>query len=147
MRSGLGLLEFSFREMALLARTGIHRLDDIVGLRFARVLLRDRVEHALARAGRRGASVALLIADIDRFKVFNESLGHDGGDAPEQVLGLLHWLPLLVLHEAEFEVGVEQLAERLARRAGPRPNPVRGHRLRRPRAAQSVLGRPRSPPT
>ncbi len=45
-----------------------------------RTLLRERVDHALARAMRAGSGVATLILDMDRFKEINDMLGHAIGD-------------------------------------------------------------------
>ena len=55
------------------------RHDPLTGLP-NRSLLDDRLDQALARAKRSGRSIAIMLADLDRFKAINDNYGHPVGD-------------------------------------------------------------------
>ncbi len=54
--------------------------DPLTGLA-NRTLLRDRLEHALARSKRGSGSTGLIFIDLDNFKHINDAFGHAAGDA------------------------------------------------------------------
>jgi Amt family ammonium transporter len=61
-----------------LTRHAFH--DALTGLPNRRLFL-DHLDRALARQARSSETHAVVFADIDRFKVINDSLGHQAGDA------------------------------------------------------------------
>lgn len=93
-----------------------------------RLLLQDRLSHALERCRRHGGRVAALSIDLDGFKTVNDSLGHPAGDEllkrmanrlrsrlrDEDTLGRLGGDEFLVLLESVNDPGeVSFAAERL----------------------------------
>jgi diguanylate cyclase (GGDEF)-like protein len=81
---GLAGLAFAILLLALLgARARRLRIvadtDLLTGIANRRSFARE-ADHALAQARRNGSFVAVAIADLDRFKVVNDTLGHQAGD-------------------------------------------------------------------
>src|SRR4051794_1142571 len=77
----LGVLATVDAELARLAYT-----DPLTGLRNRLALDRD-LDVALARAARRGDTIAVLYVDLDGFKSVNDRMGHQAGDAVLREVG------------------------------------------------------------
>jgi len=54
-----------------------------------RLLFADRLEHSIDRSARHRESLALLLVDMDDFKLVNDSFGHDAGDKLIKAVGEL----------------------------------------------------------
>lgn len=108
-----------------------------------RVLLQDRLQHAVERAQRESGCLSLTFIDLDRFKQVNDTLGHDVGDlllqeVARRIKGRLRVSDtaarmggdeFVVLIEDIHEVGdCAKLAEELIAEIS-RPIELRGHRV------------------
>ena len=110
------------------------RRDPLTGLRNRRALVEDLPDVELD-ARRRGQSIAIAICDVDRFKAYNDKLGHIAGDQALRAIAATVRMQLRA-GDAAYRYGGEELvlvlrdAER-PRGAGRRRARARGGRGRR----------------
>ena len=76
---------------SVMAERKVHRLEyrDTLTQLPNRLLFMDRLEQAIVRADRHRESIALMVVDIDDFKLVNDSFGHEAGDKLIKAVGEL----------------------------------------------------------
>jgi diguanylate cyclase (GGDEF)-like protein/putative nucleotidyltransferase with HDIG domain len=114
------------------------RIDVLTGL-FNRRHAMETVEHELARSGRQGTALGILIFDVDYFKRVNDTHGHAGGDivlvevARRLRTGVREWDVVARVGGEEFcviapglesEQAVQELGDRLRQAIAERAIPV-----------------------
>lgn len=118
----------------VLAQRRLALLDALTGL-YNRRFFDAGLERALATARRRGTPVSLAVIDVDRFKLVNDTHGHDGGDdvlrtVAERLAGAVREADLIARYGGEEFVVVLQdagaaraadIGERLRRAVGDLP--------------------------
>ena len=87
--------------------------DSLTGLP-NRGLFRDRLREGMKRAKRNGTTMALMFLDLDRFKVVNDSLGHEAGDrllkhVSETLVHRLRAADTIALDSSENRITVSRL--------------------------------------
>ncbi len=79
---GLGIANLKLRE----SMRNLSIRDPLTGL-FNRRYMQEALEQEQHRTKRNKAQLALVMIDIDHFKQYNDTFGHDGGDAILRALG------------------------------------------------------------
>ncbi|MGH2693845.1 MAG: putative bifunctional diguanylate cyclase/phosphodiesterase [Actinomycetota bacterium] len=94
--AGLGVLYAAMLRITHRASTDLERkvreneyqaLHDLLTGLPNRAVFKDRVQHAIATAGRDKSLAAVMLMDLDRFKEINDTLGHHHGDLLLQQIG------------------------------------------------------------
>jgi diguanylate cyclase (GGDEF)-like protein len=79
---GLGIANLKLRE----SMRNLSIRDPLTGL-FNRRYMEEALAQEQHRSNRNNAKLAVIMIDIDQFKQFNDTFGHDGGDAILHALG------------------------------------------------------------
>ncbi|HUQ75847.1 MAG TPA: EAL domain-containing protein [Burkholderiales bacterium] len=116
---GSQIAQYMVRKQAEDALRFVATHDSLTGLP-NRVMFGQRLDHAINQADRRRGRLAVLFIDLDRFKVINDTLGHEFGDrllreVAQRLLGVVRAADTVArLGGDEFVVLLEDIGEPVA---------------------------------
>ena len=128
--AAMARMAFAFRDIQSLAEARHEASTDALTSLPNRRLFMQRIDAAITAVGTTGASLAVMMLDLDNFKQLNDTLGHSAGDALLRQIGpRLHDALretdtvarlggdefAVLLHPAPAEEGITRVAEQIMR--------------------------------